>query len=641
MLCMTQRFATFVLVGAVMAILGASVAGPAPGATIAHTYVALGDSYASGEGLGDYAAGTDVSTGRKRNVCHRSSHAFSQISATVLPAVQDRGFWACSGATSTAMLSVPTDQYQQPRQTDQVGSATQWISLFAGGDDLDFGPIGISCAEAVSNHRFVVRFSGTSCSSALSSARAKRPTAQAHLAQLYTKLLANAPKSALVVMGYPRILPALYDGVPKIAGSDFCVLDHYPTPFGVVDVGMPVTDAKNVDQFVTDLNDTVQSAVDQVKAQLGGNAFRIRYVDNYTSSVPHNCKGTTPGATVSAFQISAGQGIGGNLVKLLVSTATFHPTKVGQQLLADNAEAAFEDFDPVIATTALPAAIAGRPYQTELATADNRSGSWQITNGSLPDGLSLTGATISGTPTTPGQVVVSLRFTDSTGRTATADVNLIVEPAPSDVDVERPSGFAGFASYVHNIPCPTPSPGRTMWVYGEGAGYTPGEFENGPQQLTSPTNSLLVRSSWNAAPGTYTAHVDCIEGSAASADGGATVKRINFTQTVTGPASHLVITPDPVTPGGRMQISGGAGCGIDTNGFNNQVVSLVVYLPDSLAGFYIGDGGTTAPDATWAGPIDYPVPTQARTKVNIDATCSSNGDRGGAYFYPEASVSVG
>ena len=37
-------------------------------------YVALGDSYQSGEGAGDYLAGTDTDA----NKCHRSVHAYPQ-----------------------------------------------------------------------------------------------------------------------------------------------------------------------------------------------------------------------------------------------------------------------------------------------------------------------------------------------------------------------------------------------------------------------------------------------------------------------------------------------------------------------------------------------------------------------------------
>jgi hypothetical protein len=84
---------------------------------------------------------------------------------------------------------------------------------------------------------------------------------------------------------------------------------------------------------------------------------------------------------------------------------------------------------PVITTTRLPAATAGQAYTTQLTTADHRVGSWAITSGSLPAGLTLTGHTISGTPTTVGTSSFTLKFTDTHGQTATAKATFPVNRA--------------------------------------------------------------------------------------------------------------------------------------------------------------------------------------------------------------------
>ena len=81
---------------------------------------------------------------------------------------------------------------------------------------------------------------------------------------------------------------------------------------------------------------------------------------------------------------------------------------------------------PVISSTALPQATAGKAYSTKLTTADNRSGTWKVASGKLPAGLSLSGATISGTPTTAGTSNFTVSFTDTRSRTATAPVTLVV-----------------------------------------------------------------------------------------------------------------------------------------------------------------------------------------------------------------------
>jgi alpha-tubulin suppressor-like RCC1 family protein len=59
--------------------------------------------------------------------------------------------------------------------------------------------------------------------------------------------------------------------------------------------------------------------------------------------------------------------------------------------------------EPQIVTTTLPPATIGTAYQTRLATADNRNGTWSITAGGLPAGLILNAndGTISGTPAGP------------------------------------------------------------------------------------------------------------------------------------------------------------------------------------------------------------------------------------------------
>ncbi len=342
---------------AVTAIAGTSAAGPAGSAsrTAAVTaasatpaYVALGDSYASGEGLGSYQAGTDVKKGRKRNVCHRSPHAYSSLTPhVVLPSVTSRVSWACSGATAVDMMGVPpqsgkNEQYRQPAQVGTVGPATQWISISAGGDDLGFGDVGRACAEVIISHKKVVRFSSTTCAKELAFERGRISQVQASLAKLYTGLLKRAPNAALAVVGYPRVLPPRYKGVPTLKGSPFCVLDHYDPGF-TVDVGMPVSDAKDVDGFIVAMNAMIKAAISKVKSASPGYAGRISFVDTYGPSVPHNCKGTTPQATVAAFEISAFHGVGSQ-GKSLVSTATFHPTKAGQDLFARQVESAFLDF---------------------------------------------------------------------------------------------------------------------------------------------------------------------------------------------------------------------------------------------------------------------------------------------------------
>jgi hypothetical protein len=321
--------------------------------------VALGDSYSAGEGLGPFEKGTDVDKGKGRNQCHRSSKdAYPVLTpAVVLPEVTARASFACSGATSADMRATPPQtgasrQVGQPQQTSTVGSGTQYITLSAGGNDVGFGDLGIGCVEAVISHKKVVRFSSKSCKDQIAASTKKLATANASLVSLYTDLLDRAPQATIVVLGYPRVLPATYKGVPKLKGSQFCILDHYPVP--VVDVGLPVDQAKLLDQFSVSLNATVQDAIAKVRQARPAQASQLRYADSYSSSVPHNCKGTTPKATVTAAQLSLGHGLSGrrlsDKIKLAVGSSTLHPTKTGQKLFAALVQQAFTTTPPPLST---------------------------------------------------------------------------------------------------------------------------------------------------------------------------------------------------------------------------------------------------------------------------------------------------
>jgi subtilisin family serine protease len=82
---------------------------------------------------------------------------------------------------------------------------------------------------------------------------------------------------------------------------------------------------------------------------------------------------------------------------------------------------------PVIATGTLPGAWAGAEYTAQLTTADERAGTWALTGGVLPEGLTLTAAgRITGTPAVAGEASFTVRFTDKWGATVTRAVTLTV-----------------------------------------------------------------------------------------------------------------------------------------------------------------------------------------------------------------------
>ncbi|MFH1377354.1 MAG: nucleoside hydrolase-like domain-containing protein, partial [Planctomycetota bacterium] len=88
------------------------------------------------------------------------------------------------------------------------------------------------------------------------------------------------------------------------------------------------------------------------------------------------------------------------------------------------------DSSPVITTTTLPAGTQGQAYSaTLLATGGNLPLTWSLASGSLPGGLTLTGNTISGSPTGAGTTNFRVRVVDSDSDSNERDFSIIISVA--------------------------------------------------------------------------------------------------------------------------------------------------------------------------------------------------------------------
>ena len=148
-------------------------AAPASAATV--NYVAMGDSYSSGLGAGNYSGGS----------CDRSSHAYAQLWATA-NAPASFAFVACSGATTTDVIN---------NQLSALSSATTLVSITIGGNDVGFSHVMITC----------VLGSTSTCVNAVNQAEAQaRSQLSGALSTLFGDISARAPNARVVVMGYPE-----------------------------------------------------------------------------------------------------------------------------------------------------------------------------------------------------------------------------------------------------------------------------------------------------------------------------------------------------------------------------------------------------------------------------------------------------
>jgi len=102
-----------------------------------------------------------------------------------------------------------------------------------------------------------------------------------------------------------------------------------------------------------------------------------------------------------------------------------------------------------VTTASLPVGSTGVPYSQALAAAGGTAPfSWSIITGSLPQGLNLSGATITGTPTAAGTANFTVRVADSSSPQQTAQSALSISvgvPLAITSSSPLPNGAAGLA----------------------------------------------------------------------------------------------------------------------------------------------------------------------------------------------------
>lgn len=104
------------------------------------TYVAMGDSFSSGEGNDPFETGTDESG---VNECHRSTSAYPEwLSQTPSLSMDNHTSVACSGATTDNVLN---GQWNEPAQVDALSDDTEVVTITIGGNDVGFSDFATAC----------------------------------------------------------------------------------------------------------------------------------------------------------------------------------------------------------------------------------------------------------------------------------------------------------------------------------------------------------------------------------------------------------------------------------------------------------------------------------------------------------------
>jgi hypothetical protein len=283
-------------------------------------------------------------------------------------------------------------------------------------------------------------------------------------------------------------------------------------------------------------------------------------------------QGQTIQFTASVANDSSSKGVtwsqtGGALSGQTATAATFTAGSAGSASVtatsaADTTKSATTNITiaamPSITTTTLPAATVGQKYsQTISATGGTGSLTYSISTGALPTGLTLTGNTISGTPTTAGAgTPFTVKVTDASTATggpgsATQQLSITVNSATTSLTVTTsslPTGVVGSA-YSATLQ----SSGGTAPVSWSVVG-TPG--------LPA---GLSLNASTGAVTGTPTTAAST-NVTFQAADSGSPQQTAQATLTITVAATLSITTTSPL-PGGSvgglysttLQSSGGTG----------------------------------------------------------------------------------
>jgi len=158
---------------------------PAEAAPASLNVVAMGDSYASGTGAGNYKPGTE-------GVCWRSSNSYSELAVREL---QSRGVQVvfanvtCSGAT---VGDLRRNFNGQPPQLNALGANTNLVFLTIGGNDVGFGAYANTCLN------------GDCTGEPTKEVLRKLPGMSENLRKLIEEIQGRSPHARIVLAGYGR-----------------------------------------------------------------------------------------------------------------------------------------------------------------------------------------------------------------------------------------------------------------------------------------------------------------------------------------------------------------------------------------------------------------------------------------------------
>jgi lysophospholipase L1-like esterase len=153
-------------------------------------YVALGDSYAAGQGAGPYL-----------DACFRSENSYAEL-ADQAKNIKLTTNAACSGNTTADIAAT---------QLRRLNKGTELVTITAGGNDLNVGAIAVLCGGGAG-------LGSPACQQSLASAQNLISSGElsSRVARLILAVKAEAPRAKIVVTGYPHLFESA-PGLPDQA----------------------------------------------------------------------------------------------------------------------------------------------------------------------------------------------------------------------------------------------------------------------------------------------------------------------------------------------------------------------------------------------------------------------------------------
>lgn len=305
-------------------------------------YVSIGDSYASGEGLGNYQPNSHIAKSRcaypwfsshgclyHKNPqvlvgCDRSAAASNSTVSNQQSFKGGKQTWACSGATTQDIYDGPTDptcskwksnggshehgNYGEGCQVDHVNAGTSLVTLSVGGDDADFSGDLLSCYEHdLAKGASLGLGAGGSCNFESAPINQKIKAIGSTLIPDLQAIRARAPHSRIIIITYPLLFPQPPTQNSGCVGPNVCL-----TP----------ADQAFFNQEGINLDNSI--CADAQAANVGAECINA-------SNAFQGCEIGQPNSCLQSPQLHI-QDNGLN-VPLGTNIGAYHPTARGQQVL--------------------------------------------------------------------------------------------------------------------------------------------------------------------------------------------------------------------------------------------------------------------------------------------------------------------